>query len=868
MTELTGSDPWGPSTVAQVMTSATPPYRITGVNNAWVQLCGYSASEALGRTCKMLQSRETVEHTSHALRQLHAAINEQRGVSVRLVNRKKSGELFLNELTLVVLRDKIGRVAGFRGNLVPLDMRDLEASLPASLPARAPDPAPAPPPLSTQGSDQKPPPSTAPNAEREAASGAAGGEGERGDDGRGGDSFGATPSVAGAELLSRDAFPLQTLHSHPISPVLLRMLQLNNMSSMDGRAMLNQLTSACGGGSGLSGGATAWAGAPVPVAPGAMPPPAPVAHGAMPPPAPVPTAPQPLPAAPTGYSQPRPGAVHPAQALQQAAATQAAKQAFAAYYPPRQDYSQTLSSVGGPHAAAWMQQQQTQQNAAVVGQLAPQPFVMHYAAPPVAMHAPHANYAPPSHYAAPPVWGHAPTAYSALPAPGLHPGPYDAHGQVMLPPPGPPLVTPGTAPPQPMPMPPTPMYSATEATSKGNEVRLLLFSARPPPSVPPDAPRDHPCPLSLSSHARPLAPPLPSLPFPAQAFLAAVAGQGVLPNPAFREVALPTAPASSTSNEEGVRAMTGEGPGGSAGGCTCARGGATSTASHPHQPNLGGAASRKRSCLVSQGGHRQPAAHAMAGSCSTPDHAERRNASDARSSPGLAGMGLTPSSLGLGADDRGSFWCGIRTLGGWSPSPGGGDGSQPLPSSAPASVAAGWAQAQAGGAGGTRLPTIEGISGAHVLPTPPSRSAPITSDRSPPPPPPPPRPHRAARRLCYSPPAARLADRTPPPPRAPSADAQNDAAHDEVMQLYGILDMLDNWDEFEPPEGGEQRSPHGLAANLAVNLAALPGLASGDEMSLRGSSVNLAALPGLASGDEMDLRSSDEERVVGSFSPT
>jgi PAS domain S-box-containing protein len=50
---------------------------IKGVNNAWVQLCGYTAAEAIGQTCKILQCPETANETREALQQLQQALKEQ-----------------------------------------------------------------------------------------------------------------------------------------------------------------------------------------------------------------------------------------------------------------------------------------------------------------------------------------------------------------------------------------------------------------------------------------------------------------------------------------------------------------------------------------------------------------------------------------------------------------------------------------------------------------------------------------------------------------------------------------------------------------------------------------------------------------------
>ena len=59
------------SDVAHVFTKVEPPFRITHVNPAWVNLCGFSEQEAIGQTCRILQGPET---DVEALRALHAAV--------------------------------------------------------------------------------------------------------------------------------------------------------------------------------------------------------------------------------------------------------------------------------------------------------------------------------------------------------------------------------------------------------------------------------------------------------------------------------------------------------------------------------------------------------------------------------------------------------------------------------------------------------------------------------------------------------------------------------------------------------------------------------------------------------------------------
>ena len=50
------------------------------VNQAWVELCGYTSAEAVGRTCRILQGPET---SLPILSDLHAAITKRRSTVVR-----------------------------------------------------------------------------------------------------------------------------------------------------------------------------------------------------------------------------------------------------------------------------------------------------------------------------------------------------------------------------------------------------------------------------------------------------------------------------------------------------------------------------------------------------------------------------------------------------------------------------------------------------------------------------------------------------------------------------------------------------------------------------------------------------------------
>ena len=97
-----------------IFTQADPPFAITHVNAAWEQLCGYTAQEAVGQTCRILQGVDT---SREALKSLRDALEQRVDVSVRLLNYTKQGSAFLNDLTVQPLSKDGHSVTHFRGQL-------------------------------------------------------------------------------------------------------------------------------------------------------------------------------------------------------------------------------------------------------------------------------------------------------------------------------------------------------------------------------------------------------------------------------------------------------------------------------------------------------------------------------------------------------------------------------------------------------------------------------------------------------------------------------------------------------------------------------------------------------------------------------
>ena len=199
---------------AEVFTLATHPFNIVHVNPAWTKLCGWRSAEVLGLTCKIMQGPET---SSDALRVLHSAIEAHRTITVRLVNYTKSGEKFLNELTFAPLLDDTNRVKHFLGTVRRVDGLRRTGTSAADMAVAAAWNA-------SGGAPQGP---TAALGYGTAAAALNGRGRMRAEEVESGANQSASDERCSELLLSREAFPLDTLNHHPVAPVLLRMLQLN-----------------------------------------------------------------------------------------------------------------------------------------------------------------------------------------------------------------------------------------------------------------------------------------------------------------------------------------------------------------------------------------------------------------------------------------------------------------------------------------------------------------------------------------------------------------------------------------------------------------------------------------------------------------
>jgi diguanylate cyclase (GGDEF)-like protein/PAS domain S-box-containing protein len=106
------------SAIANLTTGViiTDPYQSSNpvifVNRAFTNITGYSAEEMIGQNCRILQGPETNPYT---LNKIQAAIAERRSLTCTILNYRKDGTPFWNELTISPVFDAAGRLMNFVG---------------------------------------------------------------------------------------------------------------------------------------------------------------------------------------------------------------------------------------------------------------------------------------------------------------------------------------------------------------------------------------------------------------------------------------------------------------------------------------------------------------------------------------------------------------------------------------------------------------------------------------------------------------------------------------------------------------------------------------------------------------------------------
>lgn len=80
-----------------------PDNPIIFVNEAFIELFGYTSEEAIGRNCRFLHADD---RDQLSLKEIKKALKEERDITATLRNYTKNGELIYNELTISPIFDK------------------------------------------------------------------------------------------------------------------------------------------------------------------------------------------------------------------------------------------------------------------------------------------------------------------------------------------------------------------------------------------------------------------------------------------------------------------------------------------------------------------------------------------------------------------------------------------------------------------------------------------------------------------------------------------------------------------------------------------------------------------------------------------
>jgi|GEM_PF-634132 len=89
-----------------------PAQPIIDANLAFLRMTGYALDDVLGRNCRFLQGAET---DAAVIAMIRSALNEEREITATLLNYRKDGSSFWNELHLAPVRDGSGRLTHFVG---------------------------------------------------------------------------------------------------------------------------------------------------------------------------------------------------------------------------------------------------------------------------------------------------------------------------------------------------------------------------------------------------------------------------------------------------------------------------------------------------------------------------------------------------------------------------------------------------------------------------------------------------------------------------------------------------------------------------------------------------------------------------------
>src|SRR5262249_43321431 len=111
-----------------VVADATrPDYPAIYVNPAFERITGYSAKETIGRNCRFLQGAAT---DPSVIARISGSLHAGNPFQGEVVNHRKDGSTFYNEISITPVRDRQGRLTHFVGVLTDVSARhSLESQL-------------------------------------------------------------------------------------------------------------------------------------------------------------------------------------------------------------------------------------------------------------------------------------------------------------------------------------------------------------------------------------------------------------------------------------------------------------------------------------------------------------------------------------------------------------------------------------------------------------------------------------------------------------------------------------------------------------------------------------------------------------------
>ncbi len=115
------------SQAVTIADAATPDYPVIYVNPAFERMTGYRRAEVIGRNCRFLQGTAS---DPAVIARIRADLHAGRSFHGEIVNHRKDGATFVNELSITPVRDPRGRITHFVGVMNDVTQRrSLEAQL-------------------------------------------------------------------------------------------------------------------------------------------------------------------------------------------------------------------------------------------------------------------------------------------------------------------------------------------------------------------------------------------------------------------------------------------------------------------------------------------------------------------------------------------------------------------------------------------------------------------------------------------------------------------------------------------------------------------------------------------------------------------